>query len=80
MTQEHPEQTTEEQILQTLGMIYAELHQMRTIMEGQDPADDSPVIECRVCGSTFDSKAKFRTHAGQKHNAVADDMVEGLIQ
>ena len=69
---------TQEQILETLGMIYAELHQMRTMMEGQQSQSYTETIECRVCGSVFDSGGKFREHAKRKHGAVDGDMANGL--
>ena len=79
MTQEHPEQTTEKQILETLGMIYAELHQMRTIMEGDQPAATDSVV-CGACGSSFDSLGKYKAHASSKHNATTDAMQEALVE
>lgn len=69
---------TDEQILDTLGMIYAELNQMRTMMEGQQPQPNSEAIECRVCGSTFGSEGEFLTHTKRKHNASDMDMAEAL--
>ena len=70
--------TTEEQILQTLGMIYAELATIRESMEGQSPQSNTESIECRVCGSVFDSEGKFREHAKRKHGAVNGEMANGL--
>lgn len=70
---------TQEQILETLGMIYAELHQMRAIMEGE-PTEATDGVVCGACGSTFDTMGKFCNHASSKHNATTDAMQEALVE
>ncbi len=68
---------TQEQILETLGMIYAELAAIRDNLESTET--DTNRLTCKVCGETYQTIESFGNHAQRKHGAVTAEMKDELL-